>query len=196
MAKFIIGNIMRKKFIAILFLISVLTLSGCSKIEKTDSGLKATDSKIITDDVSYIEKDSEVTIHRNKVTKMATIDIIYKIKNEDEYSDFLGTKVTMMPMLFNLTCSALTSGIFQPEKTIRATSTEGTGVDEKMKSYLTGYTTKKVSLKFIDAEDGQSIASCESEQAGNQNIKVDIIRDYKDVNSFMGVKIGNFNVEK
>jgi hypothetical protein len=187
---------MIKKFTAGLFLVAILALSGCSKIEKTENGVKTTDNKIVTDDVSYIEKDSEITIHRNKITKTATIDITYKIKNEDEYSDFLGTKVTMVPMLFNLTCSALTTGIFQPEQTAQATSTDGTKVDEKMKNYLTGYTPKKLSLNFIDAEDNQNIASCESEQAGNQNIKVNITRDYKDVGSFMGVKIGNFNAEK
>jgi len=184
---------MNKKIIATLFLFFTVTLSGCSKIEKTDNGVKTIDNKIVTDDVSYIEKDSEVTVHRNKITKNATVDIVYKIKDSDEYSDFLGTKVTMVPMLFNLTCSTLNSGIFQPEQSTQATSTDGGKVDEKMKGYLTGYTPKKISLEFLDAEDGQKIASCESEQAGNQNIKVNIIRDYKDVASFMNVKIGNFN---
>lgn len=178
------------------FLALVLVLTGCSMIEKTENGVKATDNKIITDDVSYIEKDSEITIHRNKITKAATIDMTYKIKNEDEYGDFFGTKMTMVPMLFNLTCSAFTAGIFEPKPSAQSTSTDETKVDDKMKSYLTGYTPKKISIKFIDAEDGQDIAYCESEQAGSQNIKVKITRDYKNVASFLGVKMGDFNTKK
>ena len=88
-------------FIVVLFVL--VSVSACStKTEKTESGTKVTQDKIITDDVSYIEDNSEVTIKRNKVTKKASIEMIYNITEEDEYDDFFGERVTMVPMLFNI----------------------------------------------------------------------------------------------
>ena len=53
-------------FIVVLF---VLVLFGLfTKTEKTESGTKVTQDKIITDDVSYIEDNTSYN-KRNKVTK-------------------------------------------------------------------------------------------------------------------------------
>ena len=66
-------------------LLILLISTGCSKkIEQTEDGTKITEDKIVTDDVSYVNEDSEVTIRRNKVTRIASIEMLYKIKDEDE----------------------------------------------------------------------------------------------------------------
>ena len=62
-----------------------------------------------------------------------------------------------------------------------------------MKGFLDGYTTEKISIKFVDAKTGEEIAYCESKEAGNENIKVRISRDYGDVQSLFDVEMGNFN---
>lgn len=188
-----------KKISLIFFCFIILVLmSACSKkTEETEDGTKVTQDKIITDDVSYIEDGVEVTIKRNKVTKKASVEMIYNIKEDDEYDDFLGEKVTMIPTIFNMTCSMLTMSMFDQgrlEKLIEdgELNKSEDPKDEEIKNHLEGYTVEKISIKFIDAESGEDIAHCESRMAGNENIKVDIFRDYSDVSSLFDVKIGDF----
>ena len=167
-------------------------MTGCSKVEQTETGTKITENKIITDDVSYVDGDSEVTIHRNKVTKNASVVIKYKIKDEDEYTDFFGQKVTSSPFLINLTCAMFNAAVFNPEALKDLEGSEDVQTENKMNSYLDGYTTNKISINFIDAEDNYPIASCESEKVGNENIKFNISRDYFDVGSMFGAEIGKY----
>ncbi len=194
---------MNKLFKSFLFLvftfITLISVSACSvKTEKVDNVVKTKRDMIVSDDVSYVEDNSEVLIKRNKLTKKSAIHMTYSISENEEYDDFLGERVTMMPMLFNMTCSMLTMSIFDPEG-LEKMFEDGvfqkseTPKDETMKNYLDGYTTEKISIKFIDAENQEEIAYCESTEAGNENIKVKVSRDYSDVKSLFGVEIGKFN---
>jgi hypothetical protein len=193
-----VKTIFKKVSLIFFCFLILIVLSACSKkTEETEDGTKVTQDRIMTDDVSYIEDGTEVTIKRNKVNKKASVEMIYNIKDEDEYDDFLGEKVTMVPMMFNMACSMLTMSMFDPEgleKLIEEGELkEGEDPkDEEMKNHLEGYTVEKISIKFIDAESREDIAYCESRMAGNENIKVDIFRDYSDVSSLFDVKIGDF----
>jgi len=182
----------KKIYFTLSILLAVLFLGGCSKVEQTETGTKITENKIITDDVSYVDGDSEVTIHRNKATKNASVAMKYKIKDEDEFTDFFGQKVTSSPFLINLTCAMFNAAVFNPESLKDLQESDDTESENKMNSYLDGYTTNKISIEFIDAEDNQPIASCESEKAGNENIKFDVSRDYSDVGSMFGAEIGKY----
>ena len=179
-------------YLASFFIVIFLLLSGCSKVEQTETGLKITEEKIITDDISYVDGDSEFIIHRNKVTRNASVSMKYKIKNEDEYGDFFGQRMTFSPFLINLTCAMFNAAIFNPEALKDINDSEDFQSDDKMNSYLEGYTKNKITIEFIDAEDGELIASCESTQAGNENIKFNVFRDYTDINSMFGAEIGKY----
>jgi len=184
---------MNKKIYYISPLLLILLLVGCSKVEQTESGLKITDNKILTDNVSYVDGDSEITIHRNKAIKKASVSMNYKIKDEDEYGDFLGQKMTFTPFLINITCAMFNTAIFNPEALEETRENDDSEInDNKMNSYLEGYETNKISINFIDAEDNKPIASCESVQAGNENINFDISRDYSEIGSMFGAEIGKY----
>ena len=165
-----------------------------SKISKTNNGATITNTKIFSDDVSYLTKDSEVNIYRNKITKKANIEMKYKIKDQDETTELLGEKTTMVPFLVNTTCSMMTAGIFDPEslEKLSGEDTTTSKKDEQMDNYLKGYTPTDFKLIFVDAETNEKIASCESTQAGSGNIKFEVFRDYTTINSFFGSKIGVF----
>ena len=175
-------------FIIPLFLI---VLAGCGqKVEKTEEGTTTTNNKLITDDITYSTDDSDVTIRRNKITKVASIEMTYKIKDDEEYTDFMDEKVTMVPYLVNMTCSLFNSAIFDPKSLEGLTNGEQQKTDDKMDNYLVGYTTNKITMTFVDAETAEKIVTCESTKSGTENIHFDIFKDYSSVSSFFGVKMG------
>ena len=76
---------MKKSFLLFLAVIALVLVTGCGKkVEQTQDGTKTTEDNLVTDDVSYVTESTEITIHRNKVTKNAEIDMVYKIKDEEE----------------------------------------------------------------------------------------------------------------
>ncbi len=188
---------MKKLTLLFCALLITVIFAGCTKkVEQTEDGTKITEDKIVTDDVSYVTDDTEVTIRRNKVTKQASIEMVYKIKDEDEYDDFMGEQMTMVPFLVNTSCSLFTTAIFDPEAFAEWEEDEKAQKDDQMDSYLEGYTTNKITIKFVDAENNEKIANCESTKAGLENIKFDIFKDYSDVSSLFGIKIGEYDDEE
>jgi len=187
---------MKKIVIITSLLLITLIFAGCSKkVEQTEDGTRITEDKIVTDDVSYITEDSEVTIRRNKVTRIASIEMLYKIKDEDEYDDFFGEQMTMVPFLVNTSCALFTTAIFDPEAFADWEEDEKAQKDDEMDTYLDGYTTNKITLRFVDAESNEKIANCESTRNDFENIKFEIFKDYSDVSSFFGVKMGEYEEE-
>lgn len=163
-----------------------------------DNGEKVQD-KIITDSITLTEDNIESVIKRNKITKKAEVEITYSITKEDEYADFFGEKVAMAPLMFNMHCSLLTMSMFDPErmeelaKEWALDEPEKEVKDEEIKNHLDDYTVQRLLVKFIDAENGEDIAHCESRMAGDENIKTRIFRDYSDTPSFLDIEIGKFN---
>gem|GEM_PF-2245055 len=180
--------------VILILVIVVVIFYSRTKIKKTDDGgVSITNEKLMSDDVSYVTDVSEVTIHRNKVTKKADVDMKYKIKDQDEYTEALGQKSTMVPFLVNATCSMLTTAVFEPEKLSQLSDADKSKEDDQMNNYLKGYTPTGFKLSFLDAETSENIASCESSQAGNNNIKFQVFRDYNNVGSILNAKIGVFD---
>ncbi|MBI2551319.1 hypothetical protein HYV73_03155 [Candidatus Uhrbacteria bacterium] len=177
--------------ILVLIIGSILFYSR-TKVNKTSIGVSVTNEKLISDDVSYVTADTEVSIARNKITKNANVSMKYKIKDQDEFTELFGQKITMVPFLVNTTCSMLTTALFEPEKVDQLSDDEKNKQDNQMESYLKGYTPTGFKLSFIDAETNENIADCESGQAGNKNIKFVTFRDYSGVDSIFRSKIGVF----
>jgi len=179
------------KRIYLLSFVSVLalTFTGCSKVEVTDDGAVITDNKIITDDVTYVNDSSEVTVSRNNVTKTAQIEMNYKITDEEEFDDSFGEKMTTVPFTVNVSCSLFQAAIFDPES-LEGLGAEQESEDEELDNALEGYTAKKLTINFIDAENGERIAGCVATGAGKENISYESIRSYEGIPSFFGAVIG------
>jgi hypothetical protein len=149
--------------------------------------------KIVTDDVSYIKDNSEFKISRNKLTKNAQVEVGWKIKDDEEYIDWIGGKVTAAPFLINYACALFTASVYDPES-LKDLKTENqqqpAEQDAELKNHLQGYTTNNLKINFLDAETSENIATCESTQAGSQNIKFTVNRTYDGMGSMFGSKIG------
>ncbi|SRR6266568_1230932 len=151
---------------------------------------------IVTQETSYVKDGNLFKFTKNRITKTATFDMVYTLADKDEFSDFMGTKVTTAPFLINLLCGTLNQSFFDPAalKAAMASSSADTSKagsvtdDNQFKNALTGYKVTDFSLDFKD-KAGQ-IATCQSSQKGFENIKFTVVRDYSAYNSFLGQKIG------
>src|SRR5579864_3454136 len=59
---------------------------------------------IVTQQTSYVKDGNLFTFTKNRITKTATFAMVYTLADKDEFSDFMGTKVTTAPFLINFLC--------------------------------------------------------------------------------------------
>lgn len=166
-----------------------------SKVEvDTEGGVTTKKDALVAQEVSY-EKDGTVfRFTKNRVSKTAGIDIQYGLADKDEFSDFLGSKVTTAPFMINLLCGALNQAFFDPEKARQdlqdASEAANLTEDSEFKNALEGYTVTGFRMEFKDKESNETIASCQSRQKGFESITFTASRDYSQYDSFFGQKIG------
>ncbi len=160
-----------------------------------EGGVLTQQDAVITQETSY-EKDGNVfKFKKNKVTKTAELEISYGISNEDEFVDFFGEKVTMMPFFINLTCGIINTGFFDPERleewdNDQVEDVEALTENNDFKNALEGYKVSSFKLEYKNSESGDLIATCQSNQKGFENINFVTYRDYSEYGSFLGHKIG------
>jgi hypothetical protein len=159
-------------------------------------GITLKKDDIVTQETSY-EKDGNLfRFTKNRITKTASFDMVYNLADKDEFSDFMGTKITTVPFLVNFLCGTLNQAFFDPEAlkaaiaSNSADTTKATNItdDNQFKNALAGYKVSEFSLDFKD-KAGQ-IATCQSTQKGFENIKFTVVRDFSSYDSFLGQKIG------
>jgi len=161
-----------------------------------EGGILVKKDAIITQQVSY-EKDGILfKFTKNRITKTASMDMVYSLADKDEFTDFMGSKLTTAPFLINFLCGTLNTGFFDPEKLKEASDSASTDKikdpteDNQFKNYLEGYKVSDFKIEFKDKESNEQIATCQSNKKGFENIKFVTIRDYSGYDSFFGQKIG------
>lgn len=172
-----------------------LIFSNKIEIDK-QGGVTLKKDDIVTQETSYIKDGNLFKFTKNRITKTATFDMVYTLADKDEFSDFMGTKVTTAPFLINLLCGTLNKSFFDPAALQAASASSSADTskasnvtdDNQFKNALTGYKVTEFSLDFKDKAG--EIASCQSNQKGFENIKFTVVRDYSAYNSFLGQKIG------
>ncbi len=172
-----------------------LIFSNRISVDK-QGGVTLKKDDIVTQETSYIKDGNLFKFTKNRITKTATFDMVYTLADKDEFSDFMGTKVTTVPFLINFLCGTLNQAFFDPEAlkaTLASSSADTTKVsavtdDNQFKNTLAGYKVSQFSLDFKD-KAGQ-IATCQSNQKGFENMKFTVVRDFSAYDSFFGQKIG------
>lgn len=191
-----------KKFTLLIPIVLLLIIVGgivyyvfSNRIEvDKEGGVTTKKDTVVTQEVTY-EKDGTVfKFTKNRVSKTATVEMKYGISDKDEFTDFLGSKVTMAPFFINLLCGSLNRAFFDPESLNEATEgadkAKNLTEDNQFKSALEGYRVSDFKIEFMDKESNEQIATCQSSQKGFENIKFIVTRDYSAYGSFLGHKIG------
>lgn len=159
-----------------------------------EGGVTTKKDALVAQEVSY-EKDGTVfKFTKNRVNRTALINMQYPIADKDEYSDFMGTQVTMAPFMVNLLCGMLNQAFYDPQALQKASKDASQAAkiteDSEFKNALEGYKVAEFKIDFKDKETNEPIASCQSGQKGFENIKFTVVRDYSKVASFFGQQIG------
>lgn len=172
-------------------------LSNRIEIDK-QGGITMKKDDIVTQQTSY-EKDGNVfTFTKNRITKTASVSMVYTLADKDQFSDFMGTKVTTAPFLINFLCGTLNQAFFDPEalkaaeasSSADATNPKDVTNDDQFKNALAGYKVTQYSIDFKDKTTNGQIAICQSTQKGFEYIKFTVVKDYSAYDSFFGQKIG------
>lgn len=192
-------NLNKKITLPVMLLVIVAAGIGyyvfTSKVEvDKEGGVTTKKDALVAQEVSY-EKDGTVfKFTKNRVNRTAIISMIYPLADKDEYSDFMGTQVTMAPFMVNLLCGMLNQAFYDPEALQEASKDASQAAkiteDSEFKNALEGYRVSEFKIDFKDKETNEPIASCQSSQKGFENIKFTAVRDYSKVGSFFGQQIG------
>lgn len=159
-----------------------------------EGGVTTNKDALVAQEVSY-EKDGNVfKFTKNRVNRTAIINVQYPLADKDEYSDFMGSQLTMAPFMINMLCGVLNQAFYEPEKLQEASKDASQAAsiteDNEFKNALEGYRISEFRIGFNDKETNEPIASCQSSQKGFENIKFTTTRDYSDKPSFFGQQIG------
>lgn len=173
--------------------IGYYVLTSRVEVDK-EGGVTTKKDALVAQEVSY-EKDGNVfKFTKNRVNRTAIINMQYPLADKDEYSDFMGSQVTMTPFMVNMLCGLLNQAFYEPEKLQEATkeSSQAASIteDDEFKNALDGYRVSEFRINFKDKETSEPIASCQSSQKGFENIKFTVTRDYSDTPSFFNQQIG------
>jgi hypothetical protein len=163
-----------------------------------EGGVLTKKDAIITQQTSYEKDGTLFKFTKNRISKTANVEMQYGISDKDEFTDFMGEKITIAPFLINFLCATLNTAFYDPESLKDATSSAQANEDKaknitedsQFKSSLEGYKITDFKLEFKDKESNEQIASCQSYQKGFGNIKFVTVRDYSGYSSFLGQKIG------
>ncbi len=168
-----------------------------NKIEvDKEGGVLTKKDAIVTQQTSYEKDGTLFKFAKNRISKTASVEMQYGIPDKDEFTDFMGEKITIAPFLINMLCGTFNNAFFDPEKLHEATDSankdkaKNLTEDSQFKSSLEGYKVTDFKLEFKDKESNEQIASCQSTQKGFENIKFATVRDYSGYGSFLGQKIG------
>lgn len=196
---------MKNKKIALsLPIILLLVLAGgivyyilSNKVEVDDEGGVLTKKDaVVAQEVSYEKDGTLFKFTKNRLSKTANVEMTYSIADDEEFTDFLGTEVTMTPFFINLLCSIVNTSLFDPESLEESSDenqeedVENVTEDAEFKNALEGYSVTEFKIGFKDKETDEQIATCQSNQKGFENIKFNATRDYSEYSSFFGHQIG------
>ncbi|MBP9758986.1 hypothetical protein KBD45_04790 [Candidatus Dojkabacteria bacterium] len=183
----------------LLIILLSLILGGCIKFVKegSDGSITTKENKITNETVTYNKDNLSYVINKNLITKTADLKIAMTFTDKEEYTEFLGTQVTMAPFMINMMCNMMNKGFFDPESlNDDRGDNEQTVKDPELTNYLEGYKINKYQIDFIDKETTESIASCESSKKGWENISFIVNKDYGSEPTLFGSKIGVIVEEK
>lgn len=152
---------------------------------------------IITDKIIFKDEHASGEISKNKLTKTATIGMTWFINDTDEWVNFIGEKVTIVPFMVNLACGLFTVAFFNETalKELQESGNMSIG-EEKERSSLEGYKVTKASLVFKDKETNEKIADCTATGPRWEDISFNAYRDYSGMSSFFGMEIGKLPEEE
>lgn len=192
----------KKTLSPLLFIILILFLGGIiyyifsyKVVVDEEGGVLTQQDAVVTQETSYEKEGNVFKFKKNRVTKTAEVEISFGISDDDEFVDFFGEKVTMMPFFINLTCGIINTGFFDPEglekwDVDQVENTKNLTENNDFKNALEGYRVSSFKLEYKNKESGQLIATCQSNQMGFENINFVAYRDYSEYGSFLGHKIG------
>ncbi len=146
---------------------------------------------MITDTITFgDEEDFYGEIIKNKISQKAQIKASFKIRNEDEVIDFIGSDTYMAPFTINTMCNIINIAFFDPEELDDLEDKENIQEDSEMWKLLEDYEITSMEIEFIDDEDKEIIAKCSS--TGKDSLKFEAHRKYNPEKSFFKSEIGVF----
>lgn len=190
---------MKKQVMIVIVIISICLIAGgvfLFGIPKKTSSEKETETTeyeqkgLISESLYFNNPNMDGRIFKNKIAKTATVEMSFYINDSDEYVDFLGERMTAIPSQINIMCGLLAVAFFNQTALQELQSSGDITTENKEENILEGYTAKSASLVFFDRETNEKIAECISTGPMWDDIKFNAYRDYSNVGSLLGEKIG------
>lgn len=177
--------------------ITAVTLSACTKkvTVDEDGGVTTQQDSLVVQETTYEKDQTKFLFRKNRVNKTAEVEMTHAVADEDEFTDFMGDKVTMAPFLINMFCGMMNQAFYNPDYAESVSEDSKEAIDNlkndsEIQNNLADYTVTNYKLSFVDAETQEGIATCQAQEKGFENISFDVQRDYSEYGSFMGMEIG------